>query len=105
MNVIPAEEPSAGPNYFNFGDDVLYRINVDTNADGADDLTYEVRFKTELRGPLTGLRLPLSYVALPPITALDGTGSEGLILRQQYTVTQVRGNTRIDLGTKPMLNP
>src|SRR6187399_3051046 len=35
MNVIPAEEPSAGPNYFNFGDDVLYRINVDTNADGA----------------------------------------------------------------------
>ena len=102
MNVIPAEEPSAGPNYFNFGDDALYRINVDTNADGADDLTYEVRFKTELRGPLTGLRLPLSYVALPPITALDGTGSEGLILRQQYTVTQVRGNTRIDLGTKPM---
>ena len=102
VNVIPAEEPSAGPNYFNFGDDVLYRINVDTNADGADDLTYEVRFKTELRGPLTGLRLPLSYVALPPITALDGTGSEGLILRQQYTVTQVRGNTRIDLGTKPM---
>jgi hypothetical protein len=102
MNVIPAEEPSAGPNYFNFGDDVLYRINVDTNADGADDLTYEVRFKTELRGPLTGLQLPLSYVALPPITALDGTGSEGLILRQQYTVTQVRGNTRIDLGTKPM---
>ena len=102
MNVIPAEEPSAGPNYFNFGDDALYRINVDTNADGADDLTYEVRFKTELRGPLTGLQLPLSYVALPPITALDGTGSEGLILRQQYTVTQVRGNTRIDLGTKPM---
>ena len=79
MNVISAEEPSAGLNYFNFGDDVLYRINVDTNADGADDLTYEVRFKTELRGPLTGLRLPLSYVALPPITALDGAGSEGLI--------------------------
>ena len=51
---------------------------------------------------MTGLRLPLSYVALPPITALDGAGSEGLILRQQYTVTQVRGNTRIDLGTKPM---
>ena len=39
---------------------------------------------------------------MPPITALDGAGSEGLILRQQYTVTQVRGNARIDLGTKPM---
>jgi len=102
MNVIPAEEPSAGPNYFNFGDDVLYRINVDTDADGTDDLSYEIRFKTELRGPLTSLKLPLSYVALPPITALDGAGSEGLMLRQQYTVTQVRGQTRIDLGMKPM---
>jgi len=102
MNVIPAQEPSAGPNYFNFADDVLYRINVDTNADGSDDLVYEIRFKTELRGPLTSLRLPLSYVAVPPITALDGAGSEGLMLRQQYTVTQIRGNTRVDLGTHPM---
>ncbi len=102
LNVIPAEEPGSGPNYFNFGDDVLYKISVDTDADGKEDLSYEVRFKTELRGPLTSLRLPLSYVALPPITALDGAGSEGLILRQQYTVTQVRGKTRVDLGAKPM---
>src|SRR6478735_6966020 len=68
MNVIPAQEPSAGPNYFNFADDVLYKINVDTNGDGSDDLVYEIRFKTELRGGLTNLQLPLSYVALPPIT-------------------------------------
>ena len=60
MNVIPAQEPSAGPNYFNFADDVLYRISVDTNGDGSDDLSYEIRFKTELRGPLTSLRLPLA---------------------------------------------
>src|SRR5689334_3969158 len=102
MNVYPVEEPGGGPNYFNFGDDVLYRISVDTNADGKEDLAYEVRFKTELRGPLTSLRLPLAYVALPPITALDGAGSEGLISRQSYTVTQVRGNTSVNLGTKPM---
>src|SRR5690349_14247951 len=38
LNVIPAEEPGSGPNYFNFGDDVLYKISVDTNADGTDDL-------------------------------------------------------------------
>ena len=81
---------------------MLYRINVDTNADGAEDLKYEVRFKTQLRGPLTSLDLPLASVALPPITALDGAGSEGLILRQSYTVTQVRGNVRIDLGTQTM---
>lgn len=102
LNTNPAQEPGAGPNYFNFGDDVLYRINVDTNADGADDLAYEVRFRTELRGGLANLELPLAYAALPPITALDGPGSDGLILRQNYTVTQVRDHVRVDLGTQPM---
>lgn len=102
LNVIPLQDPGGGPNYFNFGDDVLYRINVDTNADGREDLVYEIRFKTQLRGPLTSLELPLDYVALPPITALDGPGSEGLILRQSYTVTQVRGRQRVNLGTQTM---
>ena len=103
LNVIPGQEPGAGPNYFNFGDDVLYRINVDTNGAGnTDDLVYEIRFKTELRGALTSLQLPLSYVALPPITALDGPGSDGLMLRQSYTVTQVRGHVRTNLGTQTM---
>ena len=102
LNAIPLQDPGGGPNYYNFGDDVLYKINVDTNADGNDDLIYEIRFRTQLRGPLTNLELPLAYVALPPITALDGPGSEGLMLRQSYTVTQVRDNVRIDLGTQPM---
>src|SRR5690242_21589504 len=38
MNVYPVEDPGGGPNYFNFGDDVLYRISVDTTADGKEDL-------------------------------------------------------------------
>ena len=46
LNTIPLQEPGGGPNYYNFGDDVLYRINVDTNADGDEDLAYEIRFKT-----------------------------------------------------------
>ncbi len=99
LNVIPGQEPGAGPNYYNFSDDVLYKINVDTNADGNEDLVYEIRFKTEFRNPL---QLPLSYVALPQITALNGPGSEGIILRQSYTVTQVRGGARVNLGTRTM---
>ena len=102
LNAIPLQEPGGGPNYYNFGDDVLYRINIDTDADGVDDLVYEVRFKTQFRGPLASLELPLADVALPPITALDGAGSEGLMLRQSYTVTQVRGTVRVDLGTRTM---
>ncbi len=47
MNVIPGQNPADGPNYFNFGDDVVYRINIDNDKDGkADDVVYEFRFKT-----------------------------------------------------------
>jgi hypothetical protein len=48
MNVIPGQDPSDGPNYFNFDDEVLYAINIDNDRDGkADDIVYEFRFKTE----------------------------------------------------------
>ena len=100
MDVIPAEEPSAGPNYYNFDPSVLYTFNIDNNVDGkANDVRFEVQFKTEIRGVIDDLGLFLSYVALPPITALDGPGSEGLGLRQTYTVTMVHGNKRTVLGT------
>jgi len=99
MNVIPTQEPGSGPNYFNFGDDVLYAFHFDVNGDNeADDINFEVRFKTEIRGVVNQLGLPLAYVALPPITALDGAGSEGLGLRQTYTVTRVQGKSRTNLG-------
>ena len=95
MDVIPGEEPSAGPNYYNFDPSVLYTINVDNDMDGhADDVRFEFEFKTEIRGVVRQLDLFLSYVALPPITSLRGAGSEGLGLRQTYTVTMVRGDQR-----------
>jgi hypothetical protein len=104
MNVIPAQEPSSGPNYFNFNDDVLYEIHLDTNQDGnAEDIVYQFRFKTEIRPPFDDL--PVAYAGvdpvpgLPPqITALDGAGSAGLGLRQSYTVMEVKGNRKRKLS-------
>lgn len=88
MDVIPGEEPSSGPNYYNFDPNVLYSFNIDNNGDGkANDVRIDVRFKNEFRGINQAAGLFLSYVALPPITALDGAGSEGLGLRQTYSVT------------------
>lgn len=107
MNVNPGQDPSDGPNYFNFDDEVLYAINVDNNRDGrAEDVVYEFRFRTEDRPGPGGLTSPVPYlgnphipagVGLPGITALDGAGSEGLTRRQTYTVTEVRGHHRIEL--------
>ena len=102
MNVIPGQEPGSGPNYFNFADDVLYEIHVDNNKNNvAANITYQIRFKTEIWQP--GNVFPLAYVALPPITALTGAGSEGLLVRQSYTMTEVRfGQQPRDLGTGTM---
>ncbi len=102
MNVIPSQEPGSGPNYFNFADDVLYEIHVDNNKNNiAANIVYQIRFKTEIRQP--GNVFPLAYVALPPITSLTGGGSEGLLVRQSYTVTERRyGQPPRELGTGPM---
>ena len=106
MDVIPGEEPSAGPNYYNFDPSVLYTFNVDNDMDGnADDVRFEFEFKTEIRGVVRQLDLFLSFVALPPITSLRGAGSEGLGLRQTYTVTMVRGDERKVLARNRVVVP
>jgi hypothetical protein len=86
LNVIPGQEPSAGPNYYAFDDTVLYAIHIDNDKDGVDDLTYEIRFATETVSP----NQFIATLALPPVTALEGEGSEGLSRKQRYTVTEVR---------------
>jgi len=96
MNVIPAQEPSAGPNYFNFDDQVAYDIHLDTNRDGkANDIIYRVKFASQIRPPFDDL--PVAYAGvdgvpgLPPsIRALDGANAVGLGLRQRYTVYEMR---------------
>ena len=50
-NVIPGEDPAAGPNYYRFSQGVRYLIYVDRNGDGKPDVTYAFRFKSE-DGPL-----------------------------------------------------
>ncbi len=108
LNVDPLLEPSNGPNYFPFDDNIVYAVRVDNNHDALDDVVFEVRFKTEIRAPGVftgfvgagaGLTAPANSpapvapgtpVVPPAITALDGPGSEGLNLRQTYTVTMLK---------------
>ena len=104
-NVNPGAEPSSGPNYYNFDPSVTYAFHVDNDRDGrADDISFEFKFRTEIRGTVDDADLFLSYLGgagpFAPITALDGPGSEGLGLRQRYDVTMIRGHhrTRIARG-------
>src|ERR1700682_5918810 len=54
-NYIPLEGPAGGPNFFEFGNDVLYTIHVDNDGDGVGEVNYELRFETRLRNPTTFL--------------------------------------------------
>ncbi len=54
-NYIPLQGPAGGPNFYEFGDDVLYEIHVDNNGDGQADISYEFRFQTTVRDPDTFL--------------------------------------------------
>jgi len=89
LNVDPFLEPSNGPNYFPFDPGILYEMKIDNNNDGIEDITFQFRFKTEIRLPGVFTGFVGNLAGIPPITALDGEGSEGLSLRQTYSVTMV----------------
>ena len=90
LNVDPLLEPANGPNYFPFDPNVLYEMHVDNNQDGLDDVTFQFRFKTQIRQP----NLYTGFIGViggfPQITSLSGSGSEGLSLSQTYTVTMIK---------------
>lgn len=97
LNVDPFLEPSNGPNYFPFDPNVLYEMKIDNNRDGVEDITFQIRFKTEIRQPGVFTGYVGGIAGIPPITALDGSGSEGLSLRQTYTVTMIRNGIASDV--------
>jgi hypothetical protein len=96
-NYIPLEAPAGGPNFFEFGDDVLYSIHVDNDGDAKPDVSYHFQFRSEVRNPNTFL------YNTGPITSLDDPDWNR---RQFYTVTRVdeRRHARVigeDLPSPP----
>lgn len=77
---IPLESPEGGPNYYSFGDDVLYAINVDNVGDGKARISYQFQFKSVATNPNTFL------YNTGPITSLTDPDWN---VRQYYTVTEV----------------
>src|SRR5579862_6116835 len=54
-NYIPLEAPAGGPNFYEFGPDVLYEIHIDSNGDGYPNVSYQFRFTTTVGTPETFL--------------------------------------------------
>jgi Domain of unknown function (DUF4331) len=81
-NFVPLQGPAGGPNFFEFGDDVLYSIYIDNDGDGHPDIAYEFRFQTKLGNPNTFL------YNTGPISSL---GDPNWNKRQVYTLSRVDG--------------
>ncbi len=94
-NYIPFETPAGGPTFYEFGDDVQYRINIDNNGDGVTDIVYEFSFETTVPNSESFL------YNTGPIESLD---SPNFNRPQRYTVTEVRGDSRTTLG-EDLLSP
>lgn len=99
-NWIPFEEPSGGPNFFKWSDDVQYKIHIHKgNGPITDSLVYTFRFTTQ-----TIPKVPLSSLATdcatPGTAACIGGGKEffaqitgdakttGGAIVQTYTITK-----------------
>src|SRR5579862_5695006 len=98
LNVDPFLEPSNGPNFFPFDPNVLYEMKIDNNHDGVPDIKFQFRFSTQIRNPGLFTGLVGGIPGIPPITALEGDGSEGLSEVQTYTVTMVTASGSQPLG-------
>ena len=89
-NYLPLEAPFGGPNFFEFGPDVRYRINIDNDGDGDADIIYEFAFQTQVANPNSFL-----YNTGP----IDSISSANWNRKQFYSVTRITRDRRQVLAT------
>jgi hypothetical protein len=79
-NFVPLQGPAGGPNFYEFGDDVLYSIYIDNDGDAQPEIEYQFQFSSSLRYDNTFLYNigPIGSLADPNWNA-----------RQTYSVTRI----------------
>ena len=96
-NFIPFEEPSGGPNYFPFADDVRYKIKVDNDGDGRSDVTYRFKFFEHVKAN--------NAFGIPTYLYNDGQitspGDANWLTRQSYKVYRNGNQISDPINTAP----
>jgi len=93
-NYQPFENPQGGPNYYTMDPKALYEIHIDNNGDGAEDLTFQFRFKVADAGLAVTAGGKSIAVPLSNIGPLSSTSTATQNVIETYTVTLVRGDRR-----------
>src|SRR4029079_14286366 len=81
-NYIPGQAPAGGPDFYEFGEEGVYEIQIDQHGDGEEDIVYSFEFTTQVTNPYTFL------YNTGPITSLT---SPSWNRRQFYSVTRTDG--------------
>ena len=93
-NYQPLQAPYGGPNYFAMDPNALYEIHIDNDGDAKEDLSFQFRFKNNLKG----ITLPIGdkNVAIPLIQAgqVSDRNAATLNVNEQFSVDLVRGDRR-----------
>lgn len=97
-NSIPFQEPAGGPNFYNFGRDVLYEIEIDNDGDAHTDVEYEFRFKTVIKNDETFL------YNTGPVAFADGDYTN-LNIQQYYTIVEERDGHKTTLAEDLIVPP
>jgi hypothetical protein len=99
-NWVPAQDPGAGPNYWRFGEDVLYSIHVDNTGDAVADVTYEWRFRNDIQDPNSFL-----YTSPEGDAQITSLGDPNYSFRQVMDVFVVRDGRRTQLLSNQIVPP
>ena len=89
-NWYPAQIAYGGPNFYRFGDDVLYEIHIDSDGDALDDVTYQFTFRTQFGNPANPFNSRSFLYNTGPVTSLQDTD---LNVRQFMSVTRLNWYT------------
>src|SRR3954447_25972950 len=90
-NYIPFQAPDGGPNFNEFGDDVIYDIHIFNRGKATPDVTYRFRFPTVVRNPTTFL-----YNTGPIASISDTTWNRP----QFYSLTRIKNGKAKVLASK-----
>lgn len=94
----PLEEPSGGPNFHTFSDDVLYEVHIARGASSLDDVvTYQIQFKTQKPPKVDPANLSLGAGGGKEFFLQLSAGTGFGFPVQTYTVTKV------EAGKKPVV--
>ncbi|MGM0768137.1 MAG: DUF4331 domain-containing protein [Pseudomonadota bacterium] len=91
-NYLPLQDAYGGPNYFDLDEDAIYEIHVDNSGNAREDIT----FQFQMQDVMNDIQLDIGgeMVSVPLKNIGDATDNANVQMRQEYTVTVIRGDRR-----------